>query len=177
MGWTFTALITPGILLITSIGFFSVLYGGTLFSAGIFSQAFSSPLTLIVFFGSAQNCLSRASKYSVFDSTKEMSFIPLDHQSRVNGKAAIDGVGSRLGKSGGSLIIQSLLILFGSLTACTPFISIILFALIFVWIGAVRSLGKKFYALENQPLSQPPPETLIPSSLVSSENQSQNQAG
>ena len=31
----------------------------------------TTPLALVVFFGGAQNCLSKAAKYSVFDTTKE----------------------------------------------------------------------------------------------------------
>ena len=48
--------------------------------------------------------LSRGAKYSVFDATKEMSFVPLAPESKIKGKAAIDGVAvARLGKSSGSL--------------------------------------------------------------------------
>ena len=52
----------------------------------------TTPLTLVVFFGSTQNILCRAAKYSVFDATKEMSFVPLDPESKIKGKAAVDGV-------------------------------------------------------------------------------------
>ena len=89
-----------------------------------------APLALVVFFGGAQNCLSKAAKYSVFDATKEMAFIPLDHDVKLKGKAAIDGVGSRLGKSGGSLIHQGLLMMFGSLSLSSPYVAVILMVFI-----------------------------------------------
>jgi AAA family ATP:ADP antiporter len=76
--------------------------------------------------------------------TKEMSFIPLSHEQKLNGKAAIDGVGSRLGKSGGSVIYQGLLIIFSSLTACTPVLGVIVIGIIIFWIAAVRALGVRF---------------------------------
>lgn len=142
-GWTFTALIPPVILLVTSIGFFSFL----LFKVqlvGIVALVGSTPLALAVLFGSAQNCLCRASKYSLFDATKELAFIPLDRESKLKGKAAIDGVGSRLGKSGGSVMYQGLLIIFGSLSAVTPYISAIILGVICVWIASVRALGRRF---------------------------------
>ena len=70
---------------------------------------------LAVVFGTAQNIMSKSAKYSLFDPTKEMAYIPLDQESKVKGKAAIDVVGARLGKSGGSLVQQGLIIACGSL--------------------------------------------------------------
>ena len=68
----------------------------------------ASPLMLAAYFGAAQNVLSKSSKYSLFDPTKEMAYMPLDQESKVTGKAAIDVVGARLGKSGGSMVIMFL---------------------------------------------------------------------
>ena len=55
-----------------------------------------APLASIVFLGAMQHCLAGASKYTFYDSTKEIAFIPLDQESKLKGKAAIDGVGSRI---------------------------------------------------------------------------------
>jgi AAA family ATP:ADP antiporter len=112
---------------------------------------------MCVFFGSLQNCLARASKYTVFDATKELAFVPLNKESKLKGKAAIDGVGSRLGKSGGSLMHQSLLMVFGTVTLSTPYVAALLLGAIGVWISAVRALGKRFNALspEEKPATSP----------------------
>src|SRR5262249_12963747 len=111
-----------------------------------------SPLAICIFFGATQNILSKASKYSVFDTTKEMAFIPLDHESKLKGKAAIDGVGSRLGKSGGSIIHQGLLLVFKSLNASAPYVAAILVGVIGVWFMATKSLGRQLHALtSNEP--------------------------
>ncbi len=143
-GWTFTALITPAILLITSIGFFGILlFKGYLETTQ--SLIFGlTPVAAIVFMGSLQNILSRGAKYTVFDATKEMAFIPLDSETKVKGKAAIDGVFNRLGKSGGSVIHQGLLIVFASFAVTAPYIAGILVLVIGGWMAAVKALGREF---------------------------------
>ncbi|NGX42489.1 MAG: ADP,ATP carrier protein 1 [Chlamydiae bacterium] len=146
-GWTATAMITPVILFITSIGFFIFMFFQDSLSGFVFTLFGTTPLALVVFFGGAQNCLSKAAKYSVFDATKEIAFIPLEHDAKLKGKAAIDGVGSRFGKSGGALIHQGFYVLFGSLTLSSPFIAAILVGVIFFWMYAVRSLGLQFKEL------------------------------
>lgn len=143
-GWTFTAMITPIVMGITSAGFFFFLFFNQSFGDAFFAFAGATPLFLAVLCGGAQNCLSKASKFSVFDATKEMAYIPLSHESKLKGKAAIDGVGSRLGKSGGSLIHQSLLMIFVTINASAPYVAGILLCAIVFWIFAVRSLGVQF---------------------------------
>lgn len=140
-GWGITAQVTPIILLITGAGFFSfVLFKQSL--TGFIATIGTSPLMLAVIIGAIQNIMSKSSKYSLFDPTKEMVYIPLDSESKVKGKAAVDVVGARLGKSGGSFIQQGLLVACGSIAAITPYIAAILFAIIFLWILAARSLNK-----------------------------------
>ncbi len=102
---------------------------------------------LAVVFGTAQNVMSKSAKYSLFDPTKEMAYIPLDQESKVKGKAAIDVVGARLGKSGGSLVQQGLIIACGSLGAITPYVAGILFLIIFAWLYSANSLSSKFQKL------------------------------
>ncbi|MBP9841166.1 MAG: NTP/NDP exchange transporter [Simkaniaceae bacterium] len=146
-GWTAAAIITPTILLATGVLFFSsiLLKNQSILSvAAMFS---TTPLAMTVFLGSLQNCLSRASKFTFFDATKEISFIPLSNECKLKGKAAIDGIGSRLGKSGGSLFHQSLLLFFGSISMSTPYVAIFLLLALAAYVVAVRSLGKQFDAL------------------------------
>lgn len=143
-GWTISALVTPVMLFITGILFFSFLLfkDSGLSSIAVFFGA--TPLVLSVFFGAMQNVLSRACKFTFFDATKEMSFIPLDPESKLKGKAAIDGIGSRLGKSGGSLFHQLLLFCFGTVSASTPFVACILCGVVIAWMIAVKALGHLF---------------------------------
>jgi AAA family ATP:ADP antiporter len=146
-GWTRTALITPMMMLVTSAGFFIFMLFREDLAAPVFILLGTTPLAIAVFFGAAQVCMSKACKYSVFDSTKEMTFIPLSHECKLKGKAAIDGVGSRLGKSGGSVVHQGLLMILATVSASAPYVAVIVLFVIFGWIAAVRSLGKQFAAV------------------------------
>ncbi len=154
-GWGFAAMITPVVLLITGIAFFVfVIFRGNI--AGLIASIGTTPLFLAVLFGAAQNIMSKSSKYSLFDPTKEMAYIPLDEESKVKGKAAVDVVGARLGKSGGSIIQLGLMTL-GTLATITPYIGVILMVIIAAWIVAVRSLNKQFNKLtthQNPPTAQ-----------------------
>lgn len=104
-GWGVAASITPTVILITGIIFFALVLSGTTFSAPLAALGMT-PLLAAVYVGAAQNIFSKASKYSLFDPCKEMAYIPLDEETKVKGKAAIDVVCNPLGKSGGALIQQ-----------------------------------------------------------------------
>ncbi len=143
--WTTNAMIPAAVMLITGLGFFGFVIfqnGGLESLAGI--AGFSSPLVFALFLGSFQNVFTRACKYTFFDATKEIAFIPLSPESKLKGKAAIDGVGSRLGKSGGSIIHQGLLLLFATVSASTPIVAVIFLGILLIWILAIVSLGKQF---------------------------------
>lgn len=146
-GWTRTAMATPLIMLVTSLGFFIFFFLQDHLGDAFFAFVGMSPLAIAIFFGSAQNCLSKAAKYSCFDTTKEMVFIPLTHEEKLKGKAAIDGVGSRLAKSGGSIIHQGLLVIFETFTRSAPYVAAVIIGAIVLWMGAVRALGKQFTLL------------------------------
>jgi len=146
-GWTFTALITPVILLVTSICFFGFFFlKDSISILGILPMGMT-PLAMTAFFGTVQNCLSRGAKYTVYDATREMAFVPLDSQLKIKGKTAIDGVCNRFGKSSGAVIHQGLLLIFGSLAMSAPYVAVFLLAALGIWIYAVKSLGKQFQVL------------------------------
>lgn len=154
-GWTFTAMLTPAILLFTSIAFFGFFFLKSYVpDPSVFLMGFT-PLAMVVFMGTSQNIMCRAAKYSVFDATKEMAFVPLSAECKLKGKAAIDGVCSRLGKTGGSVIHQALLLSLASFTHSAPYVAGFLLAIIVVWMIAVRIVGKGFNALTIEPAPKP----------------------
>ena len=148
-GWGVAALITPVVLLVTGALFFSfVLFKGQM--TGFVALMGATPLFLAVIIGAVQNIMSKASKYSLFDPTKEMAYIPLDQESKVKGKAAIDVVGARLGKSGGALVQQFLFVVCGSMGASLPYLAGLLLIIITAWFLGAKSLNKLFLAKQNE---------------------------
>ncbi|RDB31852.1 NTP/NDP exchange transporter [Candidatus Similichlamydia laticola] len=148
-GWKVAALFTPVVLVVTgSAFFFFVIFREGL--APMIVQFGTTPTFLAVVLGALQNIMSKSTKYSLFDPTKEMAYIPLDQETKVKGKAAIDVVAARFGKSGGSLIQQVLLLLFGTLSAITVPLCMISLAIGAVWIYAVDVLNTEFTKLQQK---------------------------
>jgi AAA family ATP:ADP antiporter len=92
--------------------------------------------------------LSKATKYSLFDSTKEMAYIPLDDEMKSKGKAAVDVIGGRFGKSGGGVIQSTLFMLFPALTfsEAIPVLASVFFVIVISWLYSVKNLGKEYNA-------------------------------
>ena len=154
-GWFVAAITTPIMLVITSSLFFgSILFTDTMI--GVTSLFSTTPLLLAVFVVAAQNILTKASKYSLFDSTKEMAYIPLSDDMKVKGKAAVDVIGGRFGKSGGSIIQQLLLmsvaagVANGQEVIAPPYLFIFVLIIIFTWIGATYKLNQMFTSLSKK---------------------------
>lgn len=152
--WLSSALITPIMIFVTGLTFF----GFIIFKDSL--DAYLMPLGILSvvvtsWVGLAQNVLSKGVKYSLFDPTKEMTYIPLDGELKSKGKAAVDVVGGRLGKSGGAFINYILLASTGlSLVELAPAITIIFVIIMIIWFCSVKGLNTQFTALtkakENQ---------------------------
>lgn len=168
--WTLTALIPAIVTLVFGAAFFIFTLFHQFDIHWVSSVFGMTPLFLSVSFGAFQNSMSRACKYTLFDTTKEMAFIPLNRESKLKGKAVIDGVGSRLGKSGGSVIHQGLILILSSVASSTPYVAAIFFGAIFIWILSVLSLGKQFETLSAQHAKiSLPDDPLSPSPLLAKE--------
>ncbi|WJX48834.1 hypothetical protein P8452_35344 [Trifolium repens] len=148
-GWGVAAKITPTVLLLTGVGFFSLLLFGGPIAPGLAAIGMT-PLLAAVYVGAMQNIFSKSAKYSLFDPCKEMAYIPLDEDTKVKGKAAIDVVCNPLGKSGGALIQQFMILTFGSLANSTPYLGGVLLVIVLAWLGAARSLDTQFTALRKE---------------------------
>jgi AAA family ATP:ADP antiporter len=140
-GWTIAALITPIVWVLTSIGFFSglALEGTTIFE--VINTLIANPANLVLLLGSLQICLGRSCKYTLFDKTKEMTFIPLSKDEQRKCKVIVDGLASRFGKSGGSVIYITLFYICGDIAHIVPYIAVIIFIALIAWLYATVRLG------------------------------------
>jgi len=144
-GWKIGALATPVMIGVTGLLFFCLI---------IFDKAFEpmttalgmTALSMAVIVGAVQNILSKSTKYALFDPTKEMSYIPLDEESKIKGKAAVDVVGARFGKGGGAAIQQFMFLFVGPVLVVAPYSAIIMSIIVVVWIVGVCKLYKLFVA-------------------------------
>lgn len=149
VSWFTSAILTPSMILVTGTGLFVfVIYGDRM---GPWMEDFIkiSPLVMAVFLGALQNVLSKATKYTMFDSTKEMAFIPLDSELKSKGKAAVDVIGGRLAKSGGAVIQSTIFMMIPGATFATiaPTLMGIFVFLLVCWLVAVKFLNKDYVAL------------------------------
>jgi AAA family ATP:ADP antiporter len=137
LGWRIGALATPTAMGILAVPYFlSILVG------------LDSPhrLRIAVIFGTVQSLISKTTKYALFDPTTQMAYIPLDEESKVKGKAAIEVLGSRIGKSGGSLIQQVLVLMFGNIISAAPILAVLYYAVLGWWAYSANRLSSLFYA-------------------------------
>jgi AAA family ATP:ADP antiporter len=147
--WFCSAMMTPLMTFVTGIIFFLFIIFKDELNPLVAGTGFSV-LGIITSVGLFQNVLSKSVKYSLFDSTKEMSYIPLDDELKSKGKAAVDVIGGRAGKSGGAAIQFLLLnVIFAgsSLVQLAPMISVIFAVILLLWFYAVYGLSKEFTKL------------------------------
>lgn len=137
LGWKVGAVATPSIMAVLAAPFFACILMGL-----------DSPARLktAVVIGTIQSLLSKTSKYALFDPTTQMAYIPLDDDSKVKGKAAIDVLGSRIGKSGGSFIQQGLVFMFGSIINAASAVAVIFYAVLITWFASASKLSVLFQA-------------------------------
>jgi ATP:ADP antiporter, AAA family len=143
--WKVSAMMTPVMLGVTGVLFFIFVSSDKQIEAH-FAIMTGLAALLAVICGAAQNVLSKSTKYSLFDSTKEMTYIPLDEDLKAKGKAAAEVIGGRMGKSGGAVVQWSLLTIFPtmSLIDLAPTLFVIFTAIIVLWFLSVNTLSGDF---------------------------------
>lgn len=144
--WFTAAIMTPIMIFITGIAFFSFVVFGEYISLILASFFMINPAFIAVILGTAQNVLSKSTKYALFDPTKEMTYIPIDEELKSKGKAAVDVIGARFAKSFGAFVQSTIFIIFPTATYSTiSWFLMIIFAIVaIIWIVDIKSLNKEY---------------------------------
>lgn len=140
--WFVAAVISPIIIMVTGIAFFVLVVFNQQILSIFDGFVLMSPLALAVSIGALQNILAKGAKYSIWDTSREMLYIPLDNELRTKGKAAVDVVSSKIGKSSSGLIQSIIFTIFpaATFTSISPLLMIIFTAVCLAWIYAVRKI-------------------------------------
>eukprot|EP00557_Chaetoceros_sp_GSL56_P011102 CAMPEP_0176481954 /NCGR_PEP_ID=MMETSP0200_2-20121128/3110_1 /TAXON_ID=947934 /ORGANISM="Chaetoceros sp., Strain GSL56" /LENGTH=90 /DNA_ID=CAMNT_0017878223 /DNA_START=1465 /DNA_END=1737 /DNA_ORIENTATION=+ len=80
----------------------------------------------------------------MFDPLKEMAYIPLGSDAKTKGKASIDVLGARLGRSTAACLQQILVMISGGILDCATSIAAFYVGTIALWVSSVKTLGKLF---------------------------------
>ena len=150
-GWHFSAQIPPYVIGVTG-GLFFILCLSSNHLTPLTQLLGITPLMLIVLFGAFQTIANKVVKYGFFDSTKEISYILLDKEAKVKGKAAVDLVGSRLGKSSSSWIQLIIMQILGtsSVLMITPYLLPVILLGALYWSYSIGYLNKEMRIKEAQ---------------------------
>lgn len=149
LGWYTAAIITPIMVFITGMLFFCVSNFDWLAAIIVANYMLTDPSLIAITIGAVQNVLSKSSKYTLFDSTKEMSYVPLDNELKTKGKAAADVIGTKLGKSTSALLQSVIFIIIPTATyqSISSYLMVIFTIICLVWIWGVRELAKEYNKL------------------------------
>ena len=139
--WRTSMLITP----ITAIIVGSIFFIFMLKATKVSTTSSSLALTAAMYAGAIYVIVVRAIKHTLFDTTKEISYMSLDSDLKTKGKAAAEMIGARFGKGGSSFAQQILLMVCSgsTLLGLTPIFAVIYFIVMFCWLRSSYLLGSQ----------------------------------
>ena len=148
-GWICGALATPIMIILVGSIFFILCILESRLDEFFYILHIGSPAYLIVFAGGLQNVLGKGVKYSLFDASKEMLYIPLDDELKTKGKAAVDVIGAKIGKSSGAVMQFLIFTIFpqASYEDIIPFLLTLFISICVFWICGVVMLNQKYKEL------------------------------
>ncbi len=142
--WFSAAIITPAIILLGG-GLFFIFTCAKSIAEPLIAMMNSNAVQLATLLGAGVVIISKSVKYTLFDPTKEMAYIPLDPELKSKGKAAVDVIGGRAGKAGGGYVQMGLLMAFATkdVVAIAPYAFLTFAVVCIAWLYAVKALSVK----------------------------------
>lgn len=146
--WFTVASITPMIIAAGGVMFFMFILAKETMESILMSIALN-PITAAAFLGAGIVIISKGVKYSLFDPTKEMAYIPLSDELKVKGKAAVDVIGGRAGKAGGAFTQSMLAIAIATkdVVLVAPYSFAVFAAVLVLWFIAVKYLSGRYESM------------------------------
>jgi AAA family ATP:ADP antiporter len=154
VSWFTAAVITPLVITLGGVIFFAFIFAKDWVDF-ILTAIATSPVAAASFLGAGIVIISKGIKYILFDSTKEMAYIPLDDELKTKGKAAVDVIGGRAGKAGGAFVQSNLQMILaavglsagaGEVAVTAPYAFVIFAVICLLWFFAVKGLSTKVTA-------------------------------
>lgn len=149
--WFTAAVISPLIILVTGTMFFVLVVFEDAILTLYEGIILTTPLALAVFVGAVQNILAKGSKYSIWDTSREMLYIPLDGELRTKGKAAVDVISPKIGKSASGLVQSVIFTILPTATynSISSSLMMIFIVVCLLWIYSVRKIYFEYLKLIN----------------------------
>ncbi len=140
--WFIAVLIVPLIIFISGVIFFLLVVWDNEIVTYFSFFNLVSPLVFTVVVGTIQNVLSKGSKYSIWDTSIQMLYIPLNQELRTKGKAAVDIISPKIGKSASGFILSIIFTIFPRATYQSISLSLmIIFVIVcIIWIFATQKI-------------------------------------
>ncbi len=135
--WGTAAMVLPLIFMATTLLFFTVVCCRDSLFAGFW-------LPLAVAIGSVKHCVCRAAKFTLFDTTRELAYIPLPKETQMRGKLVIDGMGARSARALSSVANIGLITVGGGFISGAGYAGGAAIAFGLLWIVAVRAFDGLF---------------------------------
>lgn len=143
--WFTVAILTPLLITLGGVIFFLFIFAKDAMTDFLMTLALN-PITAATFLGAGIVILSKGIKYSLFDPTKEMAYIPLDDELKIKGKAAVDVIGGRAGKAGGAFVQSMLAIIIATkdVVLMAPYTFAVFAGIMLLWLFAVKVLSGRY---------------------------------
>jgi AAA family ATP:ADP antiporter len=147
--WFRAAIVTPVLFLLFGLFYFIHIMNPQILH-DVLSMQSITPMALSAFIGGVFIVFLKSLKYTLFDPTKEMAYIPLSDELRSKGKAVVDVLGNNLGEAGSGYLQLALFAILATkdVLIIAPYAGVVFVIACFFWVGAVRFMARRMPPLD-----------------------------